>query len=638
MKRLLLILAFLSIVVSLSFPAEHNILSHRFSRAQLQKILIPRKEWKPFPQSEERAAWEKVSPAIRQSCIAAGEKYLNYQWPALPASVALSFVRTGNRTDFESVYFERRSALCSLVLAELFEDKGRFTDQIVNGIWAICEETSWELPAHYPGGKEFLGLPDAENPEVDLFAASTAGMLAWIDYFCGEKLDSVSPQIRKRIFHEVDWRLLTPALAKAYAWQRRPMNWNTWICSNWLASALLLEKNEERRMNAIEKILVSLDNFLNPYPADGGCDEGPGYWTAAGMSLLESIELLNIATHNQFTVSNDSLIRNIGAFIYRAQISRGYFINFSDASPTMKIAGSMVRLFGARMSDTLMMQFGAAFAQDDRLDAENAHFTRVWLQLFDNAGVGDVPARLPLLRDVWLPDSKIMIARDHAGTDSGFCVAAIAAHNGKAHNHNDVGSFMVYRDNTPVLIDVGSGTYTARTFNKGRYDIWFNTSSFHSVPEVNGRSQHEGAEYKATEVVWKSDEGQATLQADIAHAYPREAGIQRWQRTIRLKRGEGVTIADDFTLSGKGDVVEHLMTVCEPDVSTPGEIRLDAKGQHIVLAYDPALLQASCEKKELTGPEDRLVAERWGDNVYRITLHAKELMEGGKVVLRITTR
>ena len=45
-------------------------------------------------------------------------------------------------------------------------------------------------------------------------------------------------------------------------------------------------------MAAVHKILRSLDNFIDPYHDDGGCDEGPGYWSRAGGSLFDCLELL----------------------------------------------------------------------------------------------------------------------------------------------------------------------------------------------------------------------------------------------------------------------------------------------------------------------------------------------------------
>ena len=87
------------------------------------------------------------------------------------------------------------------------------------------------------------------------------------------------------------------------------------------------------------------------------------------------------------------------------------------------------------------------------------------LIFFNIKGINNTPRKLPLLRDVWLPDIKVMTARDLPGSDRGFCFVANAGNNGESHNHNEVGSYMIYYNNRPVLIDVGSGTYTARTFN-----------------------------------------------------------------------------------------------------------------------------------------------------------------------------
>ncbi len=635
MKRLLLLLMLVNVTL---LAGGKNILSGRFTRSELQAILIQKKDWKPFPRIQDRAGWDGLSSAMKRQWIANGEKHLKYQWPSLPASTTLLFVRNGNRSAYEDIYFEKRDVLCALVMAELFENKGRFLDQIGNGIWNICEESSWALPAHFQQGKHPDGLPDVTEPLVDLFSAATGGMLSWIDYFYGERLDAFSPQVRKRLLLEVDRRVLTPALMEPHFWQNVSFNWNTWICSNWLACVLLTEQSQERRTDAVGKILWSLDNFLNPYPADGGCDEGPSYWTAAGESLLETIELLNLATHDRFTVSEDPLLRNIGAFIYKAQLSRGYFLNFSDAPPTMSVPGAMVQLLGKRMKDTLMMEFGSYYTQEDQLNVENTHFTRVPLQLFANVVADRTPKKLPLLRDVWFPDNRIMIARDQAGSDTGFCVAAIAAHNAKAHNHNDVGSFMVYRNNTPVLIDIGSGTYTARTFNQERYTLWFNSSAYHNVPLVHGVAQHEGEQFRATDVVWKADDEQAGLQCEMAHAYPPEAGIQRWQRTVRLNRNVHVAVTDSFVLTGKTEVVEHFMTIFKPDVATPGEIRLDANGQVMVIRYNPDLLVAAFEKKDLTDPEDRAIMQRWGENIYRIQLRSRQPIDSGMFSLEIAER
>ena len=185
-------------------------------------------------------------------------------------------------------------------------------------------------------------------------------------------MDKVSPKIQKRIYYEIEKRILTPVLTEPHFWMKVSFNWNTWICSNWLATALLLEKDENKRVSEVKKILWSFDNFLNPYPRD----EGPGYWTAASESLFKSIELLNTATNNKFEVDNIPLFKNIASFIYKAQMTRDYFINFADAHPKMDLD------VGKRINDENMMQFGAYYYNPDKLSIDASHFTRTFLDLF----------------------------------------------------------------------------------------------------------------------------------------------------------------------------------------------------------------------------------------------------------------
>ena len=63
--------------------------------------------------------------------------------------------------------------------------RGRFMDDIANGVWLMCEETYWGVPAHIGIQKRGAGLPDVTEPTIDLFAAETAELLAWTSYLLG---------------------------------------------------------------------------------------------------------------------------------------------------------------------------------------------------------------------------------------------------------------------------------------------------------------------------------------------------------------------------------------------------------------------------------------------------------------------
>jgi len=104
-------------------------------------------------------------------------------------------------------------------------------------------------------------------------------------------------------------------------------NWTPWICSNWLATVLILEHDPDRRARSVYKILECLDRFLDEYTDDGGCDEGPSYWGRAGGSLFDCLELAHFATNGKCDWYAHPRIREIGRFITRGHIS-GEVLNF----------------------------------------------------------------------------------------------------------------------------------------------------------------------------------------------------------------------------------------------------------------------------------------------------------------------
>ena len=612
-----------------------SLLSGKFSKAAFKNILVPQSQWTPFPKITNRAGWAKADAAMMKANLSEAEKYIGYQWPSIPATKSLLIERTGDRNEYQLVSFEKRTVLGTLLLAEIFENKGRFIDQIIDGVWSICEESFWGVPAHLPKTKDLSGLIDVSAPFVELFSAETATYLAWVDYYLGEKLDAVSPQIRKRIYLETNNRIFQPLMTKHHGWMaanangRRPNNWNPWICSNWLNAALLLEKNEDKRADMVYKVLDVLDQFTNPYPQDGGCDEGPGYWGAAAASLYDNIAMLNLATNNSFQyVYADEKIKNMGRFIYRAQISEKYFVNFADASPKPGMAANMIYRFGKDIQDADMIKFGAFYRDSEKGKIGRFHYFRNFYSLFMQDEYQQAAQGLPLPGDVWLPDLEVMMARDKGGSTDGFFVAAKGGNNDESHNHNDIGNYVVYYDGLPLLIDVGSGTYTAKTFSSKRYDIWYNCSDYHNVPTINGVTQAPGPNFKAANVSYKQDKAFAEMKVDIAPSYPEKAGVKSWQRSIRLNRNKNVTVTDMVSLSTSEKVTQHIMTCYPAEIKTPGELLIHYKTaagtiKDFVIKYNSSQMEPSVEKIPLTTMEDKGVLEKWGDNIYRINFTIK---------------
>ena len=620
----------------------HRDLLQKSANEELTASLIPQDQFKPFPQTP--AGWKALLPdSVISGIIKRGEDVLGEEFKSIPATIMLEYKRNGNRSDYEKISFGDRDQLWRLVLAESMEGKGRFTDQIVNGIWAISEESFWGVSAHVGIQKAGVGLPDVEDPIVDLFAAETGALLAWTDYFVGDELDKISKLIRPRISYEIKRRILVPMTTAKYGWMGggNPTailnNWAPWIASNYITANLLIEKDKQKRTQGLNIAIKIIDQYINGLGADGGCDEGPSYWTAAGACVFDALNLLYDATHGHVNIYKDPFIQKMGSYIYKTHIAGNYFINVADAHPTLEPDGIMIFRFGKDMDDQQMKNFGswAYHAFDEGIPGGRFHRTRA---LYDMLAIKDgsvYPYKEDPVPDVWFSDVQLMASR----SGNGLFVATHAGNNGESHNHNDVGDFMVYADGNPVIIDVGSGTYTARTFSRNRYKLWFNTSPYHNLPVVNGSEQGAGKKYAATDVQYLQNKKYSKLSMDIAAAYPADAGIKSWLREVKMDKDKDIIeVKDNYSMNTKpAGITQSFMTICSTDITTPGKIIFILPDQSkVYLDYDKKLWSAGKEKMELTTPEDEGLKHSWdGKDIWRVLLTGKSLSAHESITYKI---
>lgn len=627
-RRIAFSILFLCLAVTvIEAQVKRDFLAGRNSVESLKGIIIPRAEFHPFPVISERSAWNGINEKLRNAYIKNGEKYLNKPWEVLPASVFLDFKRNGNRTRYEDICFERRRKLMSLVIAEIFENKGRFLDEIANGTWLVCEESYWGIPAHVGAQNKGTDLPDITDPTIDLFAAETGAMLAYINYLIGDKLKEISPLLTERIFLEENRRIITPYFERKAWWKTGANNWNPWVNSNVLAVILFLEEDPGRRSEAVYKTMQSVDYFINSYPEDGGCDEGPGYWFRAAGCLFDYLELLFSASNEKINLYSEPLIQKMGQFIYKTWIKDDYYINFSDAGARNKPDAGLVYRFGKRINDPAMTGFGAFLAGQSNFTSkafvsEYGSLNCTLPNLFIMDEISKAKHVEPFVPDIWFPQLQVMAARSNPDNSDGFYIAAKGGHNDESHNHNDVGNFIVYHNGKPILIDVGVETYTSKTFSSKRYDIWTMQSQYHNLPTINGVQQKEGKNFHAANVHYSSDKKKVNFSLELAKCYPGEAMINSLTREIELIRGQKVVVSDDYSLKEwKAPLVLNLMTPLEADCTAGEKILLTYKGNKYEIKYDKNKFTA--ETKEIKIDDARL-SPVWGNKIYRITLTAKD--------------
>jgi hypothetical protein len=629
--------------VSAKFPEKpKDQFCSTFTPELLSKSLLSASEWHPYPTAAEREAWRQVPKEIGDATIARAEKIKGTEWEAFPATVFLEYKRIGNRQHFERYYFTRRSRLTDLVLGECVEGSGRFLDEIINGIWLVCEETFWGLPAHLSLQRTHpsSGLPDVEEPIVDLFAAETGATMSWIHYLLGSQLDQANAMIAPRIQYEVKRRILDPAFARNdFLWMFKEFNgqkhhlnnWTPWIDSNWLAADLLLEPDPDRRKAAILKICRSVDQYLEGYREDAGCEEGPGYWNVSPGSYFDCCVLLSSATGGAGNPLANPFIHKMLRYIANVHISGPWFVDYGDAPPKMEESGEFVYRIGEAINDKTLQAYGAFNASADATRGESisddqGRLARALPNLLISAKAITAEKQDALVRDSWYPDLGLMTARVREGSSDGFYLALQAAPNQRSHGHNDSGSFIVFHDGNPVIIDMGPEAYTAARY---KFSV---QSAYHNLPTIGSVMQsNTSPQYRASDLRYSMDDSRASISMNLATAYPEEAGIIRWTRTLALDRAaDRIHLNEDFQLQKKVPVQLSFMTPCTPTQEPPGKLVLAAaekSTRDVTLSYDAAFVAPTIEKMDVT---DEWLVERWGHTLYRILLTSVAPTDHGK--------
>ena len=599
----------------------------------------------PFPKAGDKYWQKQVPVAMRNDYIRLGNLYQKKPWNAIPAETFAEFRTNGNRTRYEEASFGIRKQFVCLVMAEIMQGRGRFLPSIRKGLhYFIEKEPWWGIPAHYPKDH-----PEKDIQPVDLFNAETAGMLAWTLYMLEDEINRKEKGLCDQVRNEIDRRFLQPVLNLPQGWKNNANNWNTWITSNWLETVLICESDAKQRDAAFKGVQQCLRTFLKGYPDDGGCEEGVSYWDCAGASFFESLYFMQFAPKQAVLTLNEAQkkkVENMGRFITTMYINDLTFVNFSDAQAQNVPNINILFPYGAYLQNLQMMQLAAYVGKKYQytlkpttLFLKSGNYPKLGRELMLLSMLPkyqETAAVEPKTEDVYLENSQIMVA-----SNKNWFVAAKGGNNAESHNHNDIGNFIVYHNNQPVVIDLGRDTYTSKSFSNQRFELMNCRSAYHNVPIINGLEQKDGRKYRADKVSHRFAEGVSSLSLNIEKAYTEGAHVEKWQRNIALDREYNwVEVTEQYKLDSlqiekdrlNGQVFDNqiiLMAYGKPVVQKAGRILL--KGGKVRLEYDAQYLSASVEKVQMT---DGIMKTQWKDNIYRIILRLNDNYPMAKVKYR----
>lgn len=585
------------------------------------------KNFSPIEPISNREFWDSKKESVLWYFTENEKLYKGKPREELTASKYREFFVNGNRANFESAYFARRAELANKMFLECLVNDGSYTDDILDLVWMILEETSWVLPAHM-GMRVSGNLPVEEEHMLDLFLSETAVLTAFVYRALGEKLNALSEAVLPRIKKRLERDVIDNYLENDYYWMGTQGNvtdnWNPWINSNVLMTALIIEDDGEKLGRVAGKVAKTLDCYLKFIPEDGGCDEGPVYWNQAGLCVLENLWLLNMASDGKINCFGEEKIRNISAFFMKMYLTDGKMVNFADARPVAPMYSASLYKFAEILENDELKAFSRTAYRYEKVNNSGDEFQILpkVLRITDivnfYGALQNKGETVQKTADTWFEGIEVAVSRSAA--ENGLIVAAKGGHNDECHNHNDVGNFILYKYGKPFIVDSGNMTYTRETFSDKRYTLWTTRSVYHNLPLINGGEQCPGREYKAKNVSYFGDEKTVTFSLDISEAYGGGERIKKWQRTVRVDRqNDRAEVTEDFEFESEFEYEIHFL-VCQSAEYKGNVLTLTSEDGSSIRAEFDTDFECSIENIDC---DDAAIVKNWGKSLKLVKLKNK---------------
>ena len=584
----------------------------------------------PIPRAADREAWTAVAarPWIRDRLLTLCEQAERVA-AAGPTHVRatdyLDFFRRGVRDAHEASAISSRD-LALLTVVECLEGRGRFMDALLDFSWALAEETSWIMPPHMrtPTNEP---LPNVDEPQVDLRVAGAAKVLAEMCYVLGPQMDAVTPNWRRRIQRELERQAVRPYLERTFVWESWSQNWNAVCTDGVVAAALLGDFDRRTRARVLAKAVRCMPIFVSGFTPDGGCTEGPGYWSY-GMSNYSSLcYYVHCATGGAIDLLADPVLAAVYAYPTKVILSGSMVANFADSPPQAGYRSGPVAWAAARLGVQEMVAL-ASTGPEHRMRL--ASLLDVWLAA--------EPREFTPPQQSYLPDLMFLLARGEGAADERLTLAVKGGHNAEHHNHNDVGAFIIHQRGEALICELGAGKYVKEFFGPRRYEFLTTRSAGHNVPKVNGFEQPAGAQYRAEGFELEEAGGTVGVRMELRHAYPAEADLESLQRRVMLdKRAPGrVELTDSVRFATRPGTYElPLYTVGTFGQPGTGSVLAQGAAGALEVRWDPAQLEAVVERFE---HGDDALTRRFGPALSRCTFRLKKPARTAEVRLTFIPR
>lgn len=436
---------------------------------------------------------------------------------------------------------------------------GEYISKLEDNLYDVLSMYVWAIHAHVPD------INEENYYELDLCSTALGSTIATIDYLMGDKLH---PLIKKRIDTELRRRILEPFKAQPWHWEDRYNNWTS-VCAGHTAVTLMLKYPDEFDA-LLPRFSENMRKFIAGFSDDGVCYEGAGYWGYGLSSFVMYAILLKEYTNGRIDYFKDQKVKDICCFFEKVTLYPNIITCYGDTTLDIKFPSNLLYPLKAIYENDVWTPDQSRIAIPYN---QLAHIL-LYIEYYDPKYTSDE-----------LRNAEYYMA--HAGwytkrTDT-YSLAARGGWNGDSHNHNDVGSFILARDNRQVLIDMGTRYYTKDYFQMpNRYTYLETSSRGHNVPIINGQYQVN----IGTRSYTSFENG--VFSVDFGELY----GIKELKKLARhfSSTDNSVTVSDEWEIEGEGSFTERLVSYAEPKISD-GRIEID----NVAITFDGARGKARYE-------------------------------------------
>jgi hypothetical protein len=411
------------------------------------------------------------------------------------------------------------------------------------------------------------GFEDKLDISIATWAAALANAIAMV----GDQLDP-SLVIKTKAF--IQREVINPFMKDSLKAQARELSWEEDSCpwlntkTNWTAvcvgyltyAALIVEDDVKKQAQIIARAEHELKEHLKTFGSKGYIASGMRYWNYGFRNFVLVAERLLHATGGNLNLYNNEITPYIAMFPFNYQFKSspeqgldivGSFPNFGDNSNPLTMEPRVLNILAKRLNIPWEIQ-------EEGIWTDQGHF---YVAL---ASANLAADKIGFKSDIkfepvnyWSSGGvSISYNKDRNPT---YALTTKGGHNGEDHNHNDLGSYVLYyepqnktNNNTWVYVtgDVQNRTYPDGYFGEQRYQFPVASSWGHPVPTINNQLQSVGDTSQAKTLHYEDDSEKTITVFDITSAY-RVKGLEKLLRVIYWDKSTSMLSILDYA-KGEG--------------------------------------------------------------------------------------